>query len=302
MKFAQILSLQLTAFSATALVLVWFMTRPTSAAKRVLGMARLLPTSAESRRAVPGRIQGPLLRGVQFLGAWLGIARGEKLRKRFLAAGLRNQSSLDAYVAARLLAPIAVLVMWSFFHQITFFWITVMLGGAYLGPDMWLKAVTKKRREQIRFALPDAVDLMVVCVDAGLGLDQALLRTGEELGSSHPVLAEELTQINLEQRAGKPRVDAWADMADRTQLESVKGFANMLAQADRFGTPISKALSIFADGLRKQRSQQAEEIAAKSTVKLMFPLVLCIFPSMFIVLLGPAALLMSRNLGGLGGK
>jgi tight adherence protein C len=85
-------------------------------------------------------------------------------------------------------------------------------------------------------------------------------------------------------------------------LESVKGFASMLGQADRFGTPISKALSIFADGLRKQRSQQAEEIAAKSTVKLMFPLVLCIFPSMFIVLLGPAALLMSRNLGALGGK
>jgi tight adherence protein C len=302
MKFAQILSLQVTAFFATALVFVWFMTRPTSAAKRILGMARLRPASAETRRSGSGRVQGPLLRGAHFLGAWLGIAKGEKLRKRFLAAGLRNQSSIDAYVAARLLAPIAVLVIWSFFHQVTFFWITVMLGGTYLAPDMWLKRVIKKRREQIRLGLPDAVDLMVVCVDAGLGLDQALLRTGEELGTSHAVLAEELTQINLEQRAGKPRVDAWRDMADRTQLESVKGFASMLGQADRFGTPISKALSIFADGLRKQRSQQAEEIAAKSTVKLMFPLVLCIFPSMFIVLLGPAALLMSRNLGALGGK
>ena len=139
-----------------------------------------------------------------------------------------------------------------------------MLGGTYFAPDMWLKRVTKKRREQIRLGLPDAVDLMVVCMNAGLGLDQALLRTGEELGTSHPVLAEELTQINLEQRAGKPRVDAWRDMADRTQLESVKGFASMLGQADRFGTPISKALSIFADGLRKQRSQQAEEIAARA--------------------------------------
>jgi len=150
--------------------------------------------------------------------------------------------------------------------------------------------------------LTGAVDLMVVCVDAGLGLDQALLRTGQELGSSHSVLAEELVQINLEQRAGKPRIDAWRDMADRTQLEMVKGFANMLAQSDRFGTPVSKALSTFADGLRKQRSQQAEEMAAKSTIKLMFPLVLFIFPSMFIVLLGPAALLISRNLGALGGN
>jgi len=143
---------------------------------------------------------------------------------------------------------------------------------------------------------------MVVCVDAGLGLDQALQRTGQELGASHPVLAEELMQLNLEQRAGKPRIDAWRDMADRTQLETVKGFANMLAQSDRFGTPVSRALSTFADGLRKKRSQLAEEMAAKATIKLMFPLVLFIFPAMFIVLLGPAALTISRNLGALGGK
>jgi len=309
MKFAQILSLQLTAFFATALVLAWFMTRPTSAAKRVLGMTRLLPgpdgtRAAGSHRVAAGsqRVQDQLLRLAHFLGTSLRIASGEKLRKRFLAAGLRNQSSIDAYVAARLLAPIAVLLLWSFFHQITFFWITVMIGCAYLAPDMWLKAVTKKRREQLRLGLPDAVDLMVVCVDAGLGLDQALLRTGEELGASHPILAEELMQVNLEQRAGKPRIDAWQAMADRTQLEAVKGFANMLAQSDRFGTPISRALSTFADGLRKQRSQQAEELAAKSSIKLMFPLVLFIFPSMFIVLLGPAMLLISRNLGSLAGK
>src|ERR1035441_8317982 len=182
MTVLQILALQLTAFFATALVLVWFMTRPTSAAKRVLGMARLPPASAETRRAGPRKVPSQLLRAAHFL-----------------AAGLRNPSSIDVYVAARLLAPIAVLVIWSFFHQLTFFWITVMLGAAYLGPDMWLKRATKKRRDQIRFGLPDAVDLMVVCVDAGLGLDQALLRTGEELGTSHPVLAEELLQLNLEQ-------------------------------------------------------------------------------------------------------
>ena len=116
------------------------------------------------------------------------------------------------------------------------------------------------------------------------------------------MLAEEFMQLNLEQRAGKPRVNAWRDMADRTQLETVKGFASMLAQSDRFGTPVSKALSTFADSLRKQRSQLAEEMAAKSTIKLMFPLVLFIFPSMFIVLLGPAALTISRNLGALSGR
>ena len=178
----------------------------------------------------------------------------------------------------------------------------MLLGVGYLAPDFWLSARIKQRREEIRLGLPDALDLMVVCMDAGLGLDQALLRTGQELSGSHPVLAEELMQINLEQRAGKPRVNAWRDMADRTQLETVKGFASMLAQSDRFGTPVSKALSTFADRLRTHRSQLAEEMAAKSTIKLMFPLVLFIFPSMFIVLLGPAALTISRSLGTLGGK
>src|ERR1017187_3126743 len=125
MTFVQILGLQLTAFFATALVVVWFMTRPTSAAKRVLGMARLLPAQAERRRVVPNKVQGQLLRGVHFVGARLGITTGEKLRKRFVAAGLRSESSIDIYVAVRLLSPIAVLVFWSFFRDVTFFWITV---------------------------------------------------------------------------------------------------------------------------------------------------------------------------------
>ena len=209
---------------------------------------------------------------------------------------------MNAYFAARFLTPIAVLALWTFFRQLPFFWVSLVMGTAYLAPDVWLSAVIKNRREQIRLGLPDALDLMVVCVDAGLGLDQALLRTGQELSMSHPVLAEEFMQLNLEQRAGKPRINAWRDMADRTQLETVKEFASMLAQSDRFGTPVSKALSTFADGLRKRRSQLVEELAAKTAIKLMFPLVLFIFPSMFIVLLGPAALTISRNLGTLGGK
>ena len=225
-----------------------------------------------------------------------------KLQMRFRAAGLRTQNSMDAYFAVRLLGPVAVLVLWTFFRQFGFFAITVMAAAAYIGPDVWLTTRIKHRRELIRLGLPDALDLMVVCVDAGLGLDQALLRTGQELGGSHPMIAEEFMLINLEQRAGKPRINAWRDMADRTQLETVRGFATMLAQSDRFGTPIVKALSTFADDLRKKRSQHAEEMAAKTTVKLMFPLVFFIFPSMFIVLLGPAVLAISRNLGVLSGK
>jgi tight adherence protein C len=137
---------------------------------------------------------------------------------------------------------------------------------------------------------------MVVCVDAGLAIDQALLRAGQELALSQHEISEEFIQINFEQRAGKPRIEAWQSMADRTKVETVKSFVQMLAQTDRFGTPLVRARRVFADGLRQKRRQQAEELGAKTTVKLIFPLVLFIFPSIFIVLLGPAIILIARNM------
>jgi tight adherence protein C len=297
-----LLSVQLSVFCATALVSMWFMTRTTPVAKRLYGVTRLVAQSSHHAARSTGGAQAAAFRLLHRIFGLLGMTVNDKLQLRFRAAGLRTQSSIDVYFAIRVLGPVAVLLLWTFFRQIGFFPITLLAAGAYLGPDLWLTARTKRRREQMRLGLPDALDLMVVCVDAGLGLDQALLRTGQELGASHPVIAEEFLLINLEQRAGKPRINAWRDMADRTQLETVREFATMLAQSDRFGTPISRALSTFADDLRKKRSQQAQELAAKTTVKLMLPLVLFIFPSMFIVLLGPAALTISRNLGALTGK
>jgi tight adherence protein C len=143
------------------------------------------------------------------------------------------------------------------------------------------------------------VDLLVICVDAGLGLDQAMLRVGVELSISHPEINEEFLQINREQRAGKPRMDAWQSMADRTNLREISSFTSMLSQTEKFGTPIARALSVFADGMRMDRRHRAEELAAKTTVKMIFPLVLFIFPSMFIVLLAPAVLSIGRGLAGL---
>jgi tight adherence protein C len=144
--------------------------------------------------------------------------------------------------------------------------------------------------------LPDALDLLVICMEAGLGLDQAILRVGQELKISHPALSEEFVLIGLEQRAGKPRLEAWRNMADRAGVESVRQFVQMLVQTERFGTPISKSLGAFADSLRVRRRQQAEEMAAKTTIKMIPPLVLFIFPNLFIVLLGPAAIMIWRNL------
>src|SRR5664279_583380 len=297
-----LLSVQLSIFFATALLSVWFMTRTTPAVKRLYGVTRLVPESRHRPTRSSQRIRETAFRILHGAISRMGMTMGDKLQMRFRSAGLRTQNCVDGYFAVRLLGPVAVLLFWTFFRDIGFFPIALMAAGAYLGPDLWLTARAKRRRGQIRLGLADALDLMVVCVDAGLGLDQALLRTGQELATSHPVIAEEFMLINLEQRAGKPRINAWRDMADRTQLETVRGFATMLAQSDRFGTPIAGALGTFADELRKKRSQQAEEMAAKTTVKLMFPLVLFIFPSMFIVLLGPAVLTISRNLGALTGK
>src|SRR5271165_742509 len=297
-----LLSVQLSVFFATALLSVWFMTRTTPAAKRLYGVTRPVADSVHHSAQSSRKLQDAVFRILHSAIGLMGMTMGDKLQTRFRAAGLRSQNCVDGYFAVRLLGPVAALLFWTFFRDIGFFPITLAAAGAYLGPDLWLTARAKRRRAQIRLGLADALDLMVVCVDAGLGLDQALLRTGQELATSHPVIAEEFMLINLEQRAGKPRINAWRDMADRTQLETVRGFATMLAQSDRFGTPISRALGTFADDLRKKRSQQAQEMAAKTTVKLMFPLVLFIFPSMFIVLLGPAALTISRNLGVLTGK
>jgi tight adherence protein C len=176
------------------------------------------------------------------------------------------------------------------------FWMIALPAAGFIAPNIVLTRLVARRREKIRRSIPDAIDLLVICVDAGLGIDQALLRVGQELGISHPQITEELLQINREQRAGKPRVEAWADMAARSELEDIDAFAAMLQQTERFGTPIARALSTFADTIRMKRRQLAEELAAKTTVKIIFPLVLFIFPSMFIVLLGPAVLTIMRGM------
>jgi tight adherence protein C len=161
---------------------------------------------------------------------------------------------------------------------------------------MWLKMKIKKRRERIRRSLPDALDLLVICVEAGLGLDQAMLRVGQELIISHPDIHQEFMQVNLEQLAGKPRLEAWKSAAERTKIPEFSLFVSMLTQADRFGTPIVRALSRFGDEIRQKRRQRAEEMAAKTKIKILFPLVLFIFPCIFIVLLAPAVLNIAKNM------
>jgi tight adherence protein C len=166
------------------------------------------------------------------------------------------------------------------------------IGLGFLLPDFWLSHLIKVRQRNIRLGLPEALDLLVVCVEAGLSLDKAIMRTGEEMRVSQPAIADELGLISLEQRAGRPRTEAWSECAERTGVDTVRSLASLIIQADKFGTSIGKALRSQAETLRTRRRQDAEEQSAKTTVKLVFPLVLLIFPSLFVVTLGPSMIVM----------
>jgi tight adherence protein C len=175
---------------------------------------------------------------------------------------------------------------------------SLLLGAAgFFAPDIFLIYAMNRRKAKLALALPDVMDLMVICMEAGLGMDHAVLRIAKEMELVYPEMSEELMIISREQRAGKPRVDAWRSMADRVDLETVRQFAAMLIQTDRLGTPIAHALGQFADALRTQRLMEAEERAAKTTIKLIFPLVFFVFPAIFVVLLGPAAIALIQTLG-----
>ncbi len=230
----------------------------------------------------------------------VGLADDGEVSRRMLAAGYRERAYVDLYYTVKLLGPVVAGLIAGFLlrGENLFLWFLGLAATGFLAPDFWLTSAVMRRRERIRLALPDALDLLVICMEAGLGMDQALIRIGEELRLGHKDLSDELLLIRLEQRAGKPRIEAWRNMANRTGLEVFRSFVNMLVQTERFGTPLSKSLGYFADSLRTRRRQQAEEMAAKTTVKLVFPLVLFIFPSMFIVLLVPAMLAINRSFGG----
>ena len=162
-------------------------------------------------------------------------------------------------------------------------------------PDFWLSRRIARRQKDIRLGLPDALDFIVICIEAGLSLDQATARTAQELQIARPAISDELDLVVLEHRAGRPRSEAWKNFADRTDVDSVRVLATILIQAETLGTSVTKTLRVHSDTLRTKRRQQVEEQAAKTSVKLVFPLALFIFPSLFVVVLGPEAIIMAES-------
>jgi tight adherence protein C len=276
-------------FGVIALLLTPNLFRPSPEAQRILDVTK---SDRPDVRTIRGKeqMQNNLLVAASELRIRLGLADNPRLKARLAGAGIHGNASADAFFASQFLVPLAGAVAGSLVGSNTLMWVLGLGVVGYLAPDMWLNRKTSKRRHRIRRSIPDALDLMVICIDAGLGLDQALLRIGQELDASHPDIHEEFLQVNREQRAGRPRIEAWQNLADRTEIDEFAGFVAMLTQTDRFGTPIIQALSRFSEEIRTKRRQRAEEAAAKTKIKIIFPLVLCIFPCIFIVLLAPAIL------------
>jgi tight adherence protein C len=214
------------------------------------------------------------------------------LRLRLVQAGYRRPEALTMFFGIRIVFALALFGLFST-SLIARPNLMMALGGlglGYLLPGMVLARLAKRRAHRIRLALADALDLLVVSVEAGLGLDQALSRVAAELAMAYPDLSDELKLINLELRAGKPRAEALRNMADRSGVDDLGSLVTMLIQTDKFGTSVAQSLRVYSETLRTKRRQRAEEAAAKTGVKMVFPLVLCIFPAIWIVTIGPAAI------------
>jgi tight adherence protein C len=219
------------------------------------------------------------------------------VQKRLILAGYREENHLNFFYASKAVVPVLLCtaaVVTGVYHRSPFIIFLLALVMGYLAPDYWLGHRINAREIDLRMGLPDTLDLLVVCLEAGLSLDNAVLRAGDELRFTHPVIADELGLVMLEVRAGKARVDAWRALAQRTDCAPIRMLVSILIQADQFGTGVSKTLRIHSDTLRTQRKQRLEEMAAKTSVKLVFQLVLFIFPSIFVVTVGSAAIQISE--------
>ena len=214
------------------------------------------------------------------------------LQRKLVTAGYRRTEAIWIFLGIRLGCALGcfAIVATPILFRPNFAAALGAAGIGYVLPGMVLGRLAKRRQHRIRLSLPNALDLLVVSVEAGLGLDQAIQRVGEELAFAHPELSEELRLINLELRAGSARAEALRNLAERTGVDDVSSLVAMLVQTDKFGTSVAQSLRVHSETLRTKRRQRAEEAAAKTGVKMVFPLVFCIFPAVWVVTIGPAAI------------
>jgi tight adherence protein C len=298
------LIVSLVAVSVTALVLgvTATVTSPDRAVRQRLAEIKAggIPRAAEARRR--RQKQRDALQGIlEMLGERVSKDSSSKragyLRRLTMEAGYKTRSAPAIFTALRVVSTGVCFALGFFLATLVDFpaatRLLVLVAGALLGwmlPFIVLKKQISTRKRALQRGLADALDLMVVCVEAGLGVNQALMRVAEEMDRVSPEISDELTMVTLEMRAGTARDEALKNMAERTGLQDIRAWVNMMIQTDRFGTSIGESLRIHSDTLRTTRRQRAEEAAAKLTVKMLIPLVLFVFPALFVVILGPAVI------------
>ena len=285
----------------------WLVFRPVSATAQRLsdlddGRAGIVAQSIEANgmESLAARLAEPINKLVP-----ASAADAKKLQRELMQAGFRSPSAPAVYRVTQfgtmLLFPLLIFFFWSMMgYSMTEALLPVLFafGAGFLMPRFVLNRMIASRKLRITWGLADALDLMVITMEAGLGLNAAMLRVCEELRPVHPDISKEFELANLEIRVGRERSEALRNLADRTGVEDLNSLVGMLIQADRFGTSIARAVRVYSDSLRTKRRQRAEQAAQKAAFKLLLPLGALLFPTMFIIILGPALLNISDMLGG----
>ncbi len=304
-----VLIVLLIALAVAAFVLAAGQTVP--AQPEAIRRLQEMPLDSTARSAVERRKRQARAEKLQELLEALGTRVEEigadraRVHRQLVTAGFVAPSAMTVFYGSRVALAVLLagltMVLLPLLEIPTAFAVFGALWGALMGwvlPTFYVGNRARKRQHEMVKAMPDALDLLVVCVEAGLALNQALVRVAEEIAGISPVLGEQMGLVNLEIRAGTPREEALRNFAERTDVDDIRAFVTMLIQTDRFGTSVAQALRIHADVLRTKRRQRAEEAAAKTAIKMLFPLVFLIFPAMFVVILGPALLQIGEALSG----
>jgi tight adherence protein C len=282
----------------------------------VLGLLTVAAAAASPARRRLAGLAGPAQQGESRPAAAIAAAvrpfakflmpsstkERDAMEHRFAKAGIASPNALPVFYGVKTLGALVLLALWMLSadllpklttNQVVFYAILCMFVGTML-PNFVLNRLINRRQRALRNAFPDALDLLIVCVESGLGLVAALQRVAGELQVSHPELAAELTRINAEIQAGMERDQALRNLADRTGLDDIRGLVGLLIQSMRFGTSIADALRVYSEEFRDKRMQRAEEIAATLGTKMIFPLIFCFFPSFFLVAIGPAVIRVAK--------
>ena len=304
-------SIQIIVFVATTLgflALASFLTRAQESQQRTKRLTGKGSNSAIPKPRQHTDVKALVLSVLEPAGRLFSSSRNQdKLRLDLHAAGVYSQRAATIFIGAKVVAAVALPVLFFIYRSflglplnMSIICMAILVVVGLRMPTFWLARRVKNRRERLRAELPDCLDLMVVCVESGLGIDSALLKISEKMAAGCPDLSAELRMVHLEMQAGQPRQDALRHLGDRTGVKEIQSLVAKLIQSDKFGTSIAKSLRVHADAIREKRRQRAEEQAGKTAVKLLIPLVFFIFPALFVAILGPAVIQMLKALTGSG--